>query len=162
MNKIRERMTQIKDFILTIKVSLTETVYRLISRGPIPSERQPFVDRTSKEIGPQRRRKLRRDERALLNRLLARADEGSFVPANLETLEVIPLNGGGIGGLRLLPAGATESRRYGGDVALERFVDSDGIPIWVSLFVDEQRCLFEIDIAKADLSAVVRFPQCDG
>jgi hypothetical protein len=81
------------------------------------------------------------------------------VPADLETLEVVSLDDGGMGSLLLVPFGVSESRRYGGDVALERFSDTDGIPIFVSLFIDQQRCLFEIDIAKADLSPVIQFPQ---
>ena len=105
---------------------------------------------------------MRPDEQALLEFLLARADEGSFVPANLETLEVVPMNDGGMGSLLLIPCGVGQPRRYRADVALERFLDSDGIPIFVSLFVDEQKCLFEIDICKGDLSPVVQFPQCKG
>jgi hypothetical protein len=91
---------------------------------------------------------------------MATADEGSFVSADLDTLEVVPMDDGGMGSLVLIPGGVGEPRRFGKEIALQRFVDSDGTPIFVSLNVDRQQSLFEIDIWKVDFSPVIQFPKC--
>jgi hypothetical protein len=45
------------------------------------------------------------------------------------------------------------------DIYREEFPDSDGVPIFVALSLDNYDELFELDIWKVDFSPLKRFPQ---
>nr|WP_321949365.1 hypothetical protein [Paraburkholderia sp. J10-1] len=51
-----------------------------------------------------------------------------------------------------------EGRRLGADLCQMEFLDSDGVPVFVTLSLDNFGQLFELDMWKADFSAIQRFP----
>ena len=63
-----------------------------------------------------------------------------------------------MGSLRLWVPGATGVQRFGAAVAELEFTDSDGVPVSVSLYVDQEGRPFELDLFKADFSALRRLP----
>jgi hypothetical protein len=162
----------LRGFLFRIAVNLTGILYRIMSlrwnRGIVvrtkidPNRGGDGLQlKNGKRLEQsQSRRMLRLDEKALLKSLMVTADEESFIPADLDSLEVIPMDDGGMGSLLLIPHGVEQPRQFGKEVSLQRFVDSDGTPIFVSLNVDRQQRLFEIDIWKVDFSPVIEFPKC--
>jgi len=68
------------------------------------------------------------------------------------------MDDGGMGSLRLWVPGATGVQRFGAAVAELEFTDSDGVPVSVSLYVDQEGRPFELDLFKADFSALRRLP----
>ncbi|WP_411178823.1 DUF6984 family protein [Paraburkholderia gardini] len=53
---------------------------------------------------------------------------------------------------------STGERRLGVDLCQLGFLDSDGVPILVTLSLDNFGQLFELDVWKVDFSAIQRFP----
>lgn len=107
----------------------------------------------------QSRRRLTPDEKALVECLLKQADQGSFAPINLETSEVSPMADGGMGSFRFVSA-TDDARHFGKRIAERKFRDIDGTPILVSLNVDREQRLFELDVWKVDFTPVRKFPHC--
>ena len=78
-----------------------------------------------------------------------------------EGLVVRPMNDGGMGSLYLFPHGKIiEGRVLGEQVSDFQFMDIDGIEVIVSLNVDSDGNLFELDIWKTDFGKLIKFP-CD-
>ena len=48
---------------------------------------------------------------------------------------------------------------FGKQVSELQFVDQDGIDVLVSLYVDTQGEIFELDVWKTDFSQLIRFPE---
>jgi len=103
-------------------------------------------------------RRLRMDERNLVEALTAEAGLPSLSVVAPGEVQVSDLSDGGMGSLELLPPGvdATVKRRMGWVAAELEFTDSDGIPVLASLDLDESGRLFELDMFKADFSPLVR------
>ena len=67
----------------------------------------------------------------------------------------------GMGSVQFVnPNKPSRTRRMLERIAEKEFWDVDGVPILVSLNVDEVREIFELDIWKADFTPVRRFPRC--
>jgi len=124
----------------------------LMTFGGAPvSEVSRFID-----PGP---RVVTSDELRLLRALLRRATPADPVSLRLETLRVRGYDDGGMGSLRLLPDGADRpGRRFGQQVAEIQFHDTDGVLVSVTLNLDEQGDLFEVDVFKGDSSPLQRIP----
>jgi hypothetical protein len=91
---------------------------------------------------------------------LKEASPDSFVPIATDALVVEEMENGGMGSIRFVRSNEPgRPRRMLQRIAEKQFSDVDGLPILVSLNVDEDRQLFELDIWKADFSAVRRFPR---
>lgn len=76
-----------------------------------------------------------------------------------ENLLVRPMNDGGMGGLYLFPAGRIfEDRILGKQISDFQFVDLDGIEVIVSLNVDTDGNLFELDIWKTNFERLLELP----
>lgn len=107
-------------------------------------------------------RKLRSEEKALLECLLREAEAGSFEPVDADALMAQELNDGGMASIRLLVPGEPERRRTKvRRIADRQFKDIDGIPVLVSLTVDQDRRIIDLDIWKVDFSPVRKFPTCE-
>ena len=74
-------------------------------------------------------------------------------------LLVTPMSDGNMGSLKLSFDTENNSfRQFGREVSQLSFVDTDGIEVLVSLFVDKQGNLFELDVWKTDFSKLLSFP----
>nr|WP_135391936.1 hypothetical protein [Hymenobacter metallicola] len=74
----------------------------------------------------------------------------------LYSAEVTELEPGQTGSLRFVSA--LPNRRLGEKVAGTRFLDEDGVPVFVSLYLDEQGELYELDCWKVDDTPLRRIP----
>jgi hypothetical protein len=97
-------------------------------------------------------------EIAVINRLLERNAELTRYKETLGGLRVVEMNDGGMGGLRFAPKVASR-RVFGGRIADGGFEDADGVPVLVSLLLDPNGDLFELEFAKTDFSALARYPE---
>jgi len=96
-------------------------------------------------------------EMSLVNCLLR---EASLVHV-LNQQKVIEMNDDGMGSLYFVHPFKTYEQRLMKKCVIEKqFIDSDRTPILVSLNVDDEDLLFELDIWKADFSKVLRYPSC--
>jgi hypothetical protein len=75
------------------------------------------------------------------------------------SLFVRQMDDGGMGSFLILqtnPIGK-ESRKFGRRASEYQFNDEDGVPVLVTLNLDENDELFEVDICKVDYSPVIKF-----
>ncbi len=68
---------------------------------------------------------------------------------------VLDLNDGGMGSIRFV---RSNPQRYGATAYQGQYRDSDGVPVLVSLHVDEHGDIFELDFWKVDFSRVKHYP----
>lgn len=103
---------------------------------------------------PQSGRPLRPNELALLAVLLGQANEtGERLRAGL----VEDMADGGMGGVRFLSRPGVQ-RLFGRRAAEAKYVDADGVSVVISLNLDEQGDLFELDFWKSDFSPLRSYP----
>ncbi len=70
------------------------------------------------------------------------------------------MNDGMMGSLYLFPQGKTiAGRKFGKQISDFQFTDVDGIEVIVSLNVDEDGDLFELDIWKTDFGKLKKLPE---
>ena len=96
-------------------------------------------------------RPLREQEIPLLRHLLSRAGRRE----DPRTLRVADMSDGGMGSLSFGPEGSV---RFGGSISECTFVDSDGVPVTASLYVNENGALLEMDVWKVDFSPLQSWP----
>jgi hypothetical protein len=103
-------------------------------------------------------RKLGPQEERLLEQLIKNASVR--IPDNWKTdLLVRPMADGGMGSLTLFPSGIiNEQRKFGQRVSELEFIDEDEIKVIVSLNVDGEGNLFELDIWKTDFNSLKKIP----
>lgn len=72
-------------------------------------------------------------------------------------LFVMSMNDGGMGSFTIFQneTETRENRKFGKQISEYEFIDDDNIPVLVSLNVDENNNLFEVDIWKADYNPVI-------
>lgn len=96
-------------------------------------------------------------ERAIAHRLVEFAGaEGLRVQSQIETALVVEMDDGGMGSL--LFVSAKTRRIYGGELARCVGHDSDGMELNISLILDQDGDLFELDIWKVDFSPLAQHP----
>lgn len=101
-------------------------------------------------------RKLKEQEKALVEKLLSLAEGYSF---DLTNQEVVDMENGGIGSLYFVCQDATkEQRKVGKQIAGFQFNDSDGVLVSATLNVDEESRLYELDMWKVDFTPIVTYP----
>lgn len=76
--------------------------------------------------------------------------------AKLVTTEVEDIEDGGMGSLRFVSD--QKDRRLGEKIAETHFLDEDGVPVLVSLYLDQAGALYELDSWKTDYSPLKRIP----
>lgn len=104
-------------------------------------------------------RKPLEEEIKLISYLLRKSDLS--IPLNWEeTLIVSPMKDGNMGSLYLFPEGIINMERHmGRKVSESIFIDEDGVDVIVSLNVDEDNKLFELDIWKTNFDRLIVFPK---
>jgi hypothetical protein len=102
-------------------------------------------------------RKLRIDEINIIKALLCSTGSNDYgeILKNLDELTVEELNDEGMGSLQFI---SKEKRKLCKTIAEAEFNDEDGVLVFLSLGIDSQGELFELDIWKADFSALTKLP----
>lgn len=104
-------------------------------------------------------RKLTKEEELLITFLVEKSSTN--IPSNWkDNLLAVPLNDGNMGSLYLFYENILpDKRKLGKQVSDMTFIDEDGIEIIVSLNVDEEGILYELDVWKVDYSKrISNFP----
>lgn len=73
----------------------------------------------------------------------------------LSEQRVTEMDDGGMGSVQFYPSGLKAERRFGDDVAEVWLKDEDGMPVLVTLLVDQHGQLYELDVWKVDFSPTV-------
>jgi hypothetical protein len=103
-------------------------------------------------------RPLRKEERELLQSLLAATYTPKEIEQRLSHASVQQMEDGGMGSIRFVePASAKQS--FGQEIAAAGYVDSDGVPVDITVNLDKKGNLFEIDFWKVDFSSLLRYPR---
>ncbi len=102
----------------------------------------------------EQKRPLHEEERALLSAFL-KSNVPPCSSAVLDTARVVDMQDGGMGSIRFVQQAP---RRYGKTLAERYFVDEDGLPVSITLNVDEQGDLFELDFWKVDFTPLRHYP----
>lgn len=95
-------------------------------------------------------------ELGLLIYLLRGQPGAEHLLGQLHTAAVADIAPGGVGSLRFVSA--LPGRRLGEIRGSTQFLDEDGVPVLVSLYLDQHGELYELDCWKADDSPVRRIP----
>lgn len=101
-------------------------------------------------------KKITNIQKAVLEYLVSKADL-NLPNGWSQSLFAIPLDDGGMGSFLILQANTTpkDSRKFGKQASEYQFNDEDGVPVLVTLNLDENGGLFEVDVWKADYSPVI-------
>lgn len=78
-----------------------------------------------------------------------------------EGLTVREMNDGGMGSIILIPKGAKSNRKFGKQISEFQYKDVDGIDVLVSLNLDSEGMLYELDFWKMDYSELQKYPDLD-
>ncbi len=114
------------------------------------------LDHYYDHLGPAR--ELRGDERAIIEKLVKNTEHESKVLADLTRFPVQDMPDGGMGSIKFRTRRSTEAV-YGREIAEGSFRDADGVPVSVTLNLDDGGELFELDVFKADGSPLIRYPE---
>ncbi len=103
-------------------------------------------------------RNLSGDEANLLKALIKKA-KISIAEDLYDKIKVKTMDDSGMGSLLLFPDGTeVEGRRFGYRASEIQFEDSDGVPVLVSLNIDSNDKLFEIDSWKMNYQPLLKIP----
>ncbi|MBL8299707.1 MAG: hypothetical protein JNN30_15330 [Rhodanobacteraceae bacterium] len=96
------------------------------------------------------------DELRLIRLMVSKASK-IHLPVDWEKkIQVSSFNDGEMGGILLFPDGTRAGERKFGRQASEfQFTDRDGVVVIVSLNLDQDEHLFELDVWKTDFSALI-------
>ena len=75
----------------------------------------------------------------------------SLILAKLPNLEVVDMSDGGMGSLEFT---SNREKEFGGVLVEEALKDADGVPVMVSIILDNHGELYELEMWKVDFSAV--------
>ncbi|MNK09254.1 hypothetical protein D3C87_272070 [compost metagenome] len=100
-------------------------------------------------------RKLKEEEKALIKWMVKDTDKGDVIIKNLENYLVDEMDDGGMGSLHVV---GNEDRIFGRELAKGDFSDIDGMPVFISVDLDTNDDFYELDVFKADFSALKKFP----
>jgi len=82
----------------------------------------------------------------------------NIILAQLEDAMVVDMNDGGMGGIRFCDQNGNK-RVLGRQISEATYVDKDGVPVSLTLNIDQQDKIFELDIWKADNSTLKSYPR---
>ena len=105
-------------------------------------------------------RELTEAERRLVTTMLSRSDGGQSVLGQLSSVRVVELCDGQMGGLRFVRADG-EDRRLGKTISQAEFKDEDNVTVSVTINLDEDGHLYELDVWKVDFSPLRRWPKTE-
>jgi hypothetical protein len=89
--------------------------------------------------------------------LIASKGDNQRLAECLSDILVEEMDDGGMGSLRFVDD-RVDNRKFGAQVAEAAFLDEDGVPVSITLNIDERGELFELDLFKADNTPLRRFP----
>ena len=75
---------------------------------------------------------------------------------DVQNLKAESMKDGGMGSLHFFTD--TKDPKFGGSVAEYEFKDEDDIPVFVTLMVDQNGEIFELDMFKGDFSPLIAWP----
>ena len=104
-------------------------------------------------------RSLREEEFLLLQALLQQVPHDTRLSLDQKPL-VEDMNDGGMGSIRFVEQDAVD-RKMGSELIAARYIDSDQVPVLISINLDQKGRLFEIDFWKVDFSKLNRYPTPD-
>jgi hypothetical protein len=99
-------------------------------------------------------RALKPEELALLRSMLESAAREDLIE-KLDDANVVEMKDGGMGSLRFI----TNATKMDSVLCEAEGVDADGVPLEISINVDEHGSLFELDIWKVDFTPLQSYPQ---
>jgi hypothetical protein len=105
-------------------------------------------------------RPLRNDERELLQSLLSGVYVSREIEQRLAHAVVQEMSDGGMGSIRFVES-TPSKRRFGREIAAVTYIDEDGTPVDITVNLDQEGRLFEVDIWKVDFSPLTRYPRPD-
>lgn len=104
-------------------------------------------------------RNLSAPEKSVISFLLQANPETVHFVSVLNNILVKRMNDGDMGSLSLFPMGLeAATRSFGKELVMGQFFDADGTSVSMTINVDRQGNLFEIDVWKADFSSLVVWP----
>ena len=102
-------------------------------------------------------RRLRAEERELIIAMVRDLPEAQNLLRGINNAVVEDMNDGGTGSLKFIDLTKTKTR-IAMQVCAATFMDMDGMPASVTINIDQDGDLFELDIFKADNSRLKSFP----
>lgn len=103
-------------------------------------------------------RNLREKERRLIAKLISDGNMEQIVDEGWPQWRVVELKDGGMGSLRFLGVVGGKPLKNAGEL---EFLDSDGVMVSVALLTNQNGQPAELDVFKADFSAVIALPSFD-
>ena len=104
-------------------------------------------------------RNLSQKEKVLLVALLEGKPETLSLIRSLDDLVVEEMRDGGMGSLSLVPKSQKGlTRSFGKELVAGEFTDSDGVPVSVTINLDSEGTLYELDVWKVDFSPLLEWP----
>jgi hypothetical protein len=100
-------------------------------------------------------RSLRPEEAALIRALLSGIYPPQTLESSLRSSRVSDMQDGGMGSIRFL---GSKSKTYGTVLVEAEYVDSDGVPVSITVNADKQGQLFELDFWKVNFARLKRYP----
>jgi len=108
--------------------------------------------------GSDDERAVRDEEATVIEAMLAdTAYASKFVPLD-RSLTRYKMNDGGMGSLRFV-TNRSRGAKYGKRIAEAHYTDSDGIPVLITINIDQYGDLFELDVWKVDYTPLKRWPK---
>jgi len=101
-------------------------------------------------------RPLRQEETEVLEALLGMVPSNAK-PPHEEELFAVDLRDGGMGSIRFV-AEPDQPRKMGRELVTAHYIDEDRVPVSISINVDQNGRLFEMDFWKVDFSPLRRYP----
>lgn len=106
---------------------------------------------------PGLNRPLRKEEKELIIGMIRGIPMENRIISDVEGATVRDMHDGGMGSLRFIKPDSRD-RKFGCQIYEGAFSDSDGVPVSITINVDQYGELFELDIFKADNSPLIRYP----
>lgn len=102
-------------------------------------------------------RQLRPEERALIAAMVRGQAAEDVVLQCIEDAVVQEMDDGGMGSIRFVRQ-PLDKPRFATQIREATFADMDGVPVSITINVDQDGYPFELDVWKADYSPLKRFP----
>jgi hypothetical protein len=99
-------------------------------------------------------------ERALVTKMIKSTPYEGKLMRQLDRVLVQDMPDGGMGSIKFHKESSREPE-YGEQIAEGAFRDRDGMPVSVTLSLDDSGHLFELDVFKADGSPLISYPELD-
>ena len=104
-------------------------------------------------------RDLSSQERSVIAALLQGKPDTTHIINALDTLVATERDDGEMGSLALIPKGVeSAARSFGKQIVSGEFTDSDGVPVSITINVDGDDRLYELDVWKVNFAPLVAWP----